>query len=599
LNGLLAGITISMSLLPEEFPVVLTVFLALGAWRISQKHVLTRKIPAVENLGAATVLCTDKTGTLTFNKLAVKKLFAGDEFIDVHPEKKELPEKFHEIVEYSILASELKPFDPMEKAFHQLGNQYLAQTEHIHRDWELVHEYSLSPELLALTHVWKSPQAEEHIVAAKGAPEAIARLCRLSDEQKQKLDQRVAEMADEGLRVLAIARASFKGSQWPETQEGFEFRFVGLAGLLDPVRPTVPDAVQECYEAGIRVVMITGDYPGTARAIAKQINLKPLDPILTGDDLEKGEDPELEKQIQQVNIYARVVPEQKLRLVTLLKKSGQIVAMTGDGVNDAPALKAADIGIAMGERGTDVAREAASLVLLNDDFTSIVAAIRLGRRIFDNLQKAMTYIAAIHVPIAGVALFPLIVDWPLILTPVHIVFLELIIDPTCSIAFEAEPEETDVMKRPPRKPGEALLSKQRLLVSFLQGSSVLVITLILYAWALHHGIQEYTARAMAFTTLVIGNLSLIFTNRSHSRSMIAALAIKNHALWIVSVLAILILASTLYVPFLSKLFRFATPAPEQILLSFSAGFVSILWFEFWKLFKKPQINTGRYAPEHR
>ncbi|MCI0414044.1 cation-translocating P-type ATPase [bacterium] len=585
LNGLLAGITISMSLLPEEFPVVLTVFLALGAWRISQKHVLTRKIPAVENLGAATVLCVDKTGTLTFNKMVVKKLSAGDEFFDVDPAKKELPEKFHEIVEYSILASELKPFDPMEKAFHQLGNHYLAETDHIHRDWELVHEYSLSPELLSLTHVWKSPQNEDYIVAAKGAPEAIARLCRFSKEQKEKLEQRVAGMADEGLRVLAIARSSYKGSEWPETQEGFDFQFVGLAGLLDPVRPTVPDAIQECYDAGIRVVMITGDYAGTARAIAKQIHLMPLDPILTGADLEKQENPELENQIQRVNIYARVVPEQKLRLVMSLKKSGQIVAMTGDGVNDAPALKAADIGIAMGERGTDVAREAAALVLLNDDFESIVAAIRMGRRIFDNLQKAMTYIAAIHVPIAGVALFPLLVNWPLILTPVHIVFLELIIDPTCSIAFEAEPEETDVMKRPPRKPGEALLSKQRLLISFLQGGSVLVITLILFWWALNLGIQEYTARAMAFTTLIIGNLSLIFTNRSHSRSMIAALAMKNRALWIVSVLALLILASTLYVPFLSKLFRFATPDPAQLFWSVAAGVASILWFELWKSVK--------------
>jgi P-type Ca2+ transporter type 2C len=584
LEGLLSGITIAMSLLPEEFPVVLTVFLALGAWRISQKQVLTRRIPAVENLGAATILCVDKTGTLTFNRMAVKKLFAEEEFYDVDFSKKELPEKFHGVVEFSILASEIKPFDPMEKAFQELGNHYLAETEHIHKDWELVHEYSLSPDLLALTHVWKSPGRAEYIAASKGAPEAIAKLCRLSDQQKSDLEQRVEQMANEGLRVLGVAQSTYGNTDWPETQEGFDFSFVGLVGLQDPVRPTAPDAIRECHEAGIRVVMITGDYPGTARAIAKEIHLEPIDEILTGTDLETRDDADLEKQIQRVNIYARVVPEQKLRLVTALKKSGQTVAMTGDGVNDAPALKAADIGIAMGERGTDVAREAAALVLLDDDFASIVQAIRMGRRIFDNLQKAMTYIAAIHVPIAGVALFPLLVNWPVILTPVHIVFLELIIDPTCSVAFEAEPEESDVMKRPPRKRGEAMLTKRRLLLALLQGVSVLVVCLLLFGWARQQGINDNVARAMSFTALIIGNLTLIFSNRSNTRNLLATLKVRNHAIWIVCVLALLFLASTLYVPFLSKLFRFATPSPQLVLLSVGAGVLSIFWFELWKRF---------------
>lgn len=593
LEGLLSGITIAMSLLPEEFPVVLTVFLALGAWRISQKQVLTRRVPAVENLGAATVLCVDKTGTLTFNRMAVKKLFADGKTYEVDFSNKDLPDEFHDVVEYSILASEIEPFDPMEKAFHQLGNHYLAQTEHIHKDWELVHEYSLSPELLALSHVWKSPRREEHVVGAKGAPEAVARLCRFTEEQKAKLDEHVIRMADEGLRVLGVARANFKGTKWPETQLEFKFSFVGLVGLHDPVRPTVPAAIKECYEAGIRVVMITGDYPGTARAIARQIQLEPLDPILTGSDLESREDADLEKLIQRVNIYARVVPEQKLRLVTALKKSGQTVAMTGDGVNDAPALKAADIGIAMGGRGTDVAREAAALVLLDDDFTSIVQAVRLGRRIFDNLQKAMMYIAAIHVPIAGVALFPLLVNWPVILTPVHIVFLELIIDPTCSIAFEAEPEESNVMKRPPRKSGEPLLNKRRLLLSLLQGSSVLIVCLVLFGVARSQGISDAVARAMCFSALIIGNLTLIFSNRSHIRTLLSVFTIRNRAIWIVCVLAILFLASTLYIPFLSRLFRFATPTPFQVLVSSAAGMLSIFWFELWKKFNAKTMSVRK------
>ena len=593
LEGLLSGITIAMSLLPEEFPVVLTVFLALGAWRISQKQVLTRRIPAVENLGAATVLCVDKTGTLTFNRMAVKKLFAENAFHDVDLSKKELPEKFRNVVEYSILASEIKPFDPMEKAFQELGKHYLSGSDHLPGDRELVHEYSLSPDLLALTHVWKSPEKKEFVVASKGAPEAIAKLCKLPEQEQANLEQQVASMAEEGLRVLGIAKATYGNTDWPESQQGFDFSFVGLVGLLDPVRPTVPDAIRECHDAGIRVVMITGDYPGTARAIAKQIHLEPIDSILTGADLETREDADLEKQIQRVNIYARVVPEQKLRLVTTLKKSGQTVAMTGDGVNDAPALKAADIGIAMGGRGTDVAREAAALVLLDDDFASIVQAIRMGRRIFDNLQKAMTYIAAIHVPIAGIALFPLLVNWPVILTPVHIVFLELIIDPTCSIAFEAEPEESDVMKRPPRKRNEALLNKRRLLLSLLQGASVLVVCLVLFAWTRHQRIDDSIARAMTFTALIIGNLTLIFSNRSHTRNLLATLKVRNHAIWIVCVLAILFLASTLYVPFFSKLFRFATPSPDQVLLSVGAGVLSIFWFELWKKFHTTKSRRSR------
>jgi len=574
LNGLLAGITISMSLLPEEFPVVLTVFLALGAWRISQKRVLTRRIPAIENLGAATVLCTDKTGTLTFNRMTVKKLFVDGESYEVDFQVKELPEKFHEIVEFSILASEITAFDPMEKAFKELGNQFLSQTEHIHRDWELVHEYSLSSKLLALTHVWRSPRRDRFVVASKGAPEAIARLCRLTDEQSAKLQTEVARLAGEGLRILGIARADYSGSEWPQSQEGFDFRFVGLVGLHDPVRPTVPDAIQECRDAGIRVVMITGDYPGTARAIAKEIRLTPLDPILTGADLQS-----LNPEKLKSNIFARVVPEQKLQLVIALKSSGEIVAMTGDGVNDAPALKAADIGIAMGERGTDVAREASSIVLLDDDFTSIVSAIRLGRRIFDNLQKAMMYIVAIHVPIAGIALSPLLFGLPIILTPVHIVFLELIIDPACSVAFEAEPEEGNVMKRPPRKREEPLLSRSRFTLSLLQGATVFAACMALFLWALHRDYEPGVARAMTFTAMILGNITLIYLNRSHTRPV---LHLHNPALWIVTALALLLLAAVLYVPFLGKLFQFSSPAFLPLLLSVAAGIVPLLWFQLFK-----------------
>jgi Ca2+-transporting ATPase len=460
LNGLLAGITLAMATLPEEFPVVLTVFLAIGAWRISQKKVLTRRVPAIETLGSTTVLCVDKTGTLTLNQMSVKKLFAKGEFLEIGYSPELMPEIFHELVEFSILASQIDPFDPMEKAIRELGEHYLAQPEHIHGSWSIVHEYPLSRELLALSRVWKSPGNSDFVIAAKGAPESIAHLCHFDVAQAGKLTVQINAMAEEGLRVLGVAKAYLKEGRLPDLQHDYQFEFLGLIGLADPIRPTVPDAVRQCYAAGIRVVMITGDYPGTARNIARHIGLRSDDQFITGPDLDKMDDSELQKRINTVNIFARVVPEQKLRLVNAFKANGEIVAMTGDGVNDAPALKSAHIGIAMGGRGTDVARESSALVLLDDDFSSIVQAIKMGRRIFDNIRKAIAYIFAIHVPIAGMSLIPVLLNWPLVLLPVHVVFLELIIDPACSVVFEAESEEADVMSRPPRNPQERLFSRR-------------------------------------------------------------------------------------------------------------------------------------------
>ncbi len=373
LEGFLAGITLAMAVLPEEFPVVLTVFLALGAWRLSRRGVLTRRVAAVETLGSATVLCVDKTGTLTLNRMTIRKLVADGTAYDVgeRPDQP-LPEEFHGLVEFGILASQRDPFDPMEKAFHELGNRLLAHTEHLHADWTLVREYPLSPHLLALSHAWKSPTGQEYVLAAKGAPEAIADLCHLSAGQTQAIAEQIAALAQEGLRVLGVARGTFRQEALPGQQHDFTFEFLGLVGLADPVRPTVPAAVQECYTAGIRVVMITGDHPTTALSIARQVGLKPLGEIITGPELDKMDEAELRRRVEKVNVFARTVPEQKLRLVNALKANGEVVAMTGDGVNDVPALKAAHIGIAMGGRGTDVAREAASLVLLDDDFSSIV-----------------------------------------------------------------------------------------------------------------------------------------------------------------------------------------------------------------------------------
>ena len=584
LNGLLAGLTLAMSILPEEFVVILTVFLALGAWRMAKAQVLTRHMPVVETLGAATVLCVDKTGTLTRNRMSVARLHAHGEDLDVTTARDSLPENFHELVEYAILASQRDPFDPMEKALRALGETTLAQTEHLHAHWTLVREYPLSPELMALSHVWRGPDRRHYVIAAKGAPEAVADLCHLDAARTRELGKSIQALAERGLRVLGVARAEFREEPLPGKQHDFDFEFLGLVGLADPIRPAVPEALAACYSAGIRVIMITGDYPGTARNIAAQIGLNPRDEVLTGPELDRLSDAQLRERLPRVNVFARVVPEQKLRIVEALKAGGEIVAMTGDGVNDAPALKTAHIGIAMGARGTDVAREAAGLVLLDDDFSSIVAAVRLGRRMAANLRKAMAYTLAVHVPIAGLSLLPVLAGWPLILAPAHIVFLELIINPTCSIVFEAERAGPEVMREPPRPPGAPLFARRLLILSLLQGAGVLLVMLAIFGVALYRSLNENEARSLAFTALVIANLALVFINRSWTRSLWQTLRLPNAALWRVTAAALLLLAAVLYVPPLRELFRFAPLHAPDLIFCITAGVVSVLWFEVFKRF---------------
>jgi Ca2+-transporting ATPase len=576
-----------MAILPEEFPVVLTIFLALGAWRISQKNVLTRQVPAIETLGSATVLCVDKTGTLTQNRMSVKQFFAGGQVCGYDAtETNSVPDICHQVAEFSILACKKDPFDPMEKALLRLSSGDFGKTEHIHTNWQLVLEYPLSPDLLAMSNVWRSPDGNEYIIAAKGAPEAIADLCHFDAAMMQDLALHINAMAEEGLRVLGIAKASFTKTELPGEQHDFTFQFLGLVGFSDPVRPQVAEAVRECYSAGIRVIMITGDYPLTAQNIARQIGLSNADHCITGAELEKMDDKELGQRISTVTIFARVLPEQKLRIVEALKANGEVVAMTGDGVNDAPALKSADIGIAMGERGTDVAREASSLVLLDDNFISIVSAVRMGRRIFDNLKKAIAYIFSIHVPIAGMSLIPVLFNLPLVLLPVHIVFLELIIDPACSIVFESEKEEQNVMKRPPRKTDEGLFTRRTLALSLLQGAVVLGVVLIVYISALARGLGENEARTLTFTTIVIANLALILTNRSWSETIITTLRTPNRALGWVFAGTLCCLFLVLYVPTLQELFRFGDVPPLDLVACTGAGVLSIVWFELFKYWSK-------------
>jgi Ca2+-transporting ATPase len=584
LHGLLAGITLAMAILPEEFPVVLTIFLALGAWRLSEKNVLTRRIPAIETLGAATVLCVDKTGTLTENRMSVARLDVGGESFPCSPRgRDQLPEPFHELLEFAILSSKKDPFDPMEQALLRKGGDDLGGTEHLHGDWELLQEYPLSRELLAMSNVWRSKGGREYVIAAKGAPEAIADLCHLGPERQGELAVRVERMASEGLRVLGVAKAYFTEGDLPLGQHDFPFSFLGLVGFADPVRKDVPGAVAECGTAGIRVVMITGDYPATAKNIGKQIHL-PLDEgVVTGAELDRADDVELAGKIRGANIFARVVPEQKLRIVEAFKAIGEVVAMTGDGVNDAPALKAANIGIAMGGRGSDVAREAASLVLLDDNFASIVAAVRMGRRIFTNLKKAMAYIISVHVPIAGLSLVPVLLGWPLILLPVQIVFLELIIDPACSVVFEAEPEEQGIMNRPPRRPEDRILDRQTVTLALAQGFGVLGVVLVIYLAAVGRGLPVNEIRTLTFVTIVMANLALIAVNRSWTESILTTLSSPNRAFWGVIAGTLFFLAVAVGLPAAREIFQFAPVPWQYLLVCIVAGVSSVLWFEIYKL----------------
>ena len=584
LRGFLAALTMAMAVLPEELPVVLTIFMALGAWRMSRVRVLTRNMPAIEMLGAATVLCVDKTGTLTRNQMEVTRLFAGGELLNVSMASTPaaLPEQWHGLLEFAMLSTQVEAHDPMDLAIQRLGERTLSGTEHLHGDWSLVRQYPLARQLLAISQVWRSPDGADYIIAAKGAPEAIADLCHLPESQVMAVLADVTGLASEGLRVLGVAKSHFSSQNLPGDQHDFTFEFLGLIALADPLRPSVADAVRECREAGIRVVMITGDYAETARSIARQAGLDQNAGTITGPELNAMDTAALRERIRSASVFARAVPEQKLRLVEALKANGEIVAMTGDGVNDAPALQAAHIGIAMGARGTDVAREAADLVLLDDDFSSIVKAVRMGRRVFDNLKKAMAYIIAIHVPIAGLSFLPVLLGWPLILGPVHIAFLELIIDPACSIVFEAEEEETGIMRRRPRSSTESLFQRRFVGLSVLQGLGMLAISLGIFAVAYTRGQGEADARALTFTSLVLMNLALIATDRSRTLGVWESLRRPNPAMWWVTGSALVLLALVLYVPWLRSLFNFSTLHPLDIALCLGAGLAGGVWFEIVK-----------------
>ncbi|GAB4139392.1 MAG: HAD-IC family P-type ATPase [Bacteroidia bacterium] len=576
LQALLSGLSAAMAILPEEFPVVMTVFLALGAWRLSKSNVLTRKPSAIETLGSATVLCSDKTGTITMNKMAVAAIYDGRNIIETFTEETGTIMK---VIEHGAMASRKDSFDPMEKAILSLSAEKNGVSPAAS---QFMKEYPLSRELFAMSRAFREADGTYRIYC-KGAPEAVFRLCHLSPQETETHQLAVTRMAERGLRILGVCCATYNLNELPERQENFEFSFEGLIGLEDPVRPEVPAAIKECMSAGVKVIMITGDYPVTARSIGRKIGLGENCKIITGSELEQMTDEALAKCINEVSIFARVIPEQKLRIVRALKTDGHVVAMTGDGVNDAPALKAADIGIAMGQKGTDVAREASSLVLLDDNFASIVSAIHLGRRIFDNMQKAMSYILAIHMPIIGLAIIPAVFEWlPILLLPLHIVFMELIIDPVCSVAFESEKDEKGVMTRPPRNPDTRFFGPSQILFAVFKGLLLLAMVLGVYLLTINEGHTDHEVRAIAFNALIFGNIVLIYTSLSKTRTAFSVLLEGNKALLLITVLALSILYSVTHIPGLKQLFSFSNPGNEHFIVSGIGALALLIVLEILK-----------------
>lgn len=550
LHGFLAGLTLAISALPEEFPVVLTVFMALGAWRLAKHHVLTRKNRTIETLGSATVLCTDKTGTLTENKMRIEEVCAPDGS-KIEPNDS----RYQAIVASGVLASQKDPFDPMEEAFIAAGKDLPGNLASVYGELNLVREYPLEPKSLSVVHVWVKTK-DEHVVAAKGAPEAILALCNAKQAEMKTVDKTVQHYAQNGFRVLAVASGKARTSKLPEDRADLSYEFLGLVALADPVRKEAAPAVNLCRQAGIRVIMITGDHPETARHIASSIGLD-AERVVTGDTFRAASAEEQRRIVAETCVFSRVHPEDKLTIVQHLKERGEVVAMTGDGVNDAPALKAAHIGIAMGKRGTDVAREAAAIVLLDDNFASIVQGIRIGRRIFTNLQKAIEYLLVVHIPIIMLSLLPVFLGWPLVLLPIHIVFLEFIIDPSCTLIFESEAEDSRAMQRPPRRLNQPMFGRHLIVRSLTLGLAVSAVVVATFAWLQHSGATENKARSLTFLMIVLTNLLLILSI-SGGRAIREAFAQKIHPLPIISVLFVALLIAVYSVPALRNLFHFAS-----------------------------------------
>lgn len=574
-EGFLAGITLSLAILPEEFAVITTVFLALGAWRISKRGILTKDFPAIETLGATTVLCADKTGTITFNRMSVESLINADNVA------------INEFLEYAVLASHTHTFDPVELAIFEKAKALRLQ---FFENKDLIKEYPFSKNTMSVTNVWQIKGFDKNIIAAKGAPESIIKLCNLPLAEEKKILFQVSEIAQTGLKVIAVAKGSANSGELPNTQDKFQYKFLGLIGLADPVRPTVSKAVQVCFGAGIRVIMVTGDYPETAKYVAREIGLHNFENIITGEEVSKMSTQQLQQAVSTTSIFARIIPEEKLRIVDALKANGEIVAMTGDGINDAPALKSANIGVALGERSTDVAKESASLVLLNGDFSNLVEAINLGRRIYTNIKRAIMYTLAIHVPIAGISLIPPLFHFPLILFPLHIVFLELFIDPSSSVAFETSVGDKNIMLKKPRKINLPFLDNKTLLYSVAQGGITLIACIITIIFSIYMGYPENVTRTLTFIVLVISNIGVMLVNINGPQNIFSSIVSSTLTVKLIALGTFMLLLLTLLIEEARKLFLFSALSTNEIIIAATFPLFTIVLIELFELIMKKRIN---------
>jgi len=590
LDSLLKALTLAMSILPEEIPVAFTTFMALGAWRLMKMGVIVKQMKTVESLGSATVICLDKTGTITKNRMSFNKLYVpSSETITTVGEVLTKEEK--ELIASAMWASEPIPFDPMEQALHQAYG--LFSSEDKRKDYKMIHEYPLGGKPPMMTHVFENSKGDR-IIAAKGAMEAICNASNLDDSQKVGVTEKMISLGVDGYRVLGVAEAKFDGNDWPENQQNFNFSFKGLIAFYDPPKDNIQKVLEDFYTSGINVKIITGDIAATTMAVAKSVNFRDYDEGLSGDELMKLEDTDLRIKVQETQLFTRMFPEAKLKIINALKANGEIVAMTGDGVNDGPALKAAHIGIAMGKRGTEIAKTSASLVLMEDDLSKMVDAIAMGRRIYDNLKKAIQYIISIHIPIILTVLMPLVLGWayPNIFSPIHVILLELIMGPTCSIVYENEPMEADTMLKKPRLLSATFFSWKELTTSIIQGVLITVGTLTAYQFSVYSGYDETITRTMVFTTLIAANIFLTFVNRSFYYSVITTIKYKNNLIPIIIGITIGITVSLLFVRPFTKFFEFELLNLYQISLSVLIGFLSVIWYEFIKWRKRTISQFG-------
>jgi Ca2+-transporting ATPase len=582
IQSLLSGLTLAMSVIPEEIPVAYSTFMALGAYHLYKKMVIARNPHRLESLGAASVICTDKTGTITENKMVPAEIYElkSDSFFQLEAKGFQL----NEVLEFAMWSSETEPFDPMEKAIHELYSRVNSADKR--KDFIMLKEYPLEGEFPIMTHVFSNQT--EKIIAVKGSVEGVLKQSNLSDEEKAKFLEKANSLAAKGHRVLAVGKAEMDKKLLPEKQETFSFNLLGLISFYDPPKSNMKDVMAQFYKAGIRVLMITGDHPETAKSIANQIEMKDPDEVMIGTELMKLSDDELKEKVKSVSIYARMFPEAKLRIVEALKSNGEIVAMTGDGVNDAPALKAAHIGIAMGKRGSEVARNIATLVLADDDFSHMPEAIALGRRIYDNLKKAIRYIISIHIPIIMIVTLPLILFWKYtnLFLPIHVIFLELIMGPTCSIIYENEPIEPNTMARPPRDSKLSFFSFRELSISILQGCIITIACLSLGYYYIHQDYSEAMVRTIVYMTLIFSNLFLTLENRSFRYSIFTTIQYKNRLIPMILALSLIIPVLSLFVTPIRQIFEFEIPSLLVMFNCFAAAFVGVMWIEIYKYIRR-------------